>query len=137
MKKTQKNSQPLIQKYFLHLEDYQISCININKGSEDPPVFSIEIVGDILENLICIDFEDFEKMNKFFQNALNDTAKIPEYFLRLKDCIIKVKKTYRNFSPVFVVKINSVLMKNSACFDLKDFIKINRFFKQILDKIKQ
>ena len=76
-------------------------------------------------------------MNSFFENALKDTAKIPEYFLRLKDCVIKLKKTHRDFLPVFIVKINSVLMKNSACFDLEDFVKMNKFLRKAEKQTRQ
>ena len=136
MKKSQNNTQLGSQKDFLDLKNYQISCINITKAP-DSPVFSIRIDGDALENLICIDFEDFEKMNRFFKNAIDNTINMTEYILELKDCVVKLKKMYKNFLPVFVVKINSVLMKNSACFALEDFVRMIRFFQQIEDKIKQ
>ena len=137
MKKTQNNTQLGIPKDFLELKNYQIFCKNINKASEDPPVFSIKIDSDILENIICIDLEDFVRMNKFFQKAMDNTINMTEYILDLKDCVIKLKKTYKNFSPVFSITIDGVLMKNSACFALEDFVRIIRFFQQIEDKIKQ
>ena len=137
MKKTQNNTQLGNSKDFLPLKNCDVYCININQGSEDPPVFSIKIDSDILENLICIDLEDFVRMNKFFENALKDTAKIPEYFLRLKDCIIRLEKTYKDSTPVFLLKIKGVLMKNSTCFDLEDFEKMNRFLTEAEKQTKQ
>jgi hypothetical protein len=138
MKNTQNNTPKDIQKDILCLDDYQISCININK-SPDSPVFSIRIDGDVLENLICIDFEDFEKMNKFFQKAMDNTINMTEYILDLKDCVIKLKKMYKNFLPVFLITINGVLkkMENFIEFDLEDFGKMNRFLKKAENQTRQ
>jgi hypothetical protein len=73
MKKTQYNTPLGIPKDILHLKDYEISCKNINKDPADPPVFSIRINSDILENILCLDLEDCVKMNRFLKNAVNNT----------------------------------------------------------------
>ena len=137
MKKTQHNTQFGIPKDFLPLKNCDVYCININKSSEDPPVFSIKIDSDILENLICIDLEDFVRMNKFFKKALNNTINISEHILDLKDCVVKLKKMYKNFLPVFLIQIEGVLMKNFIEFDFEDFERMISFLTEAEKQAKQ